>query len=146
VIPWKRSRRLEVESELRAARAEPPQALIERIETTIERSAPTSHLRARLAVGATLTAVMVAAVAAVGGVSAAASGVGHAVRSLTGLTGTHAPRVVDRTSAGHQYGHLIKICHHGRVIAISASALPAHLALGDFTVPLSSVVGSICHH
>jgi hypothetical protein len=143
---WKRSRRRDVESELRAARPEPPSMLLSAIEGKIQRSATTTRrFGPRIAVALTLTAGLLAAVASVGGVSSAARGVQHVARSVTGLTGKHEPRAADRTSAGHQYGHTIRVCHHGRVIEISVSALPAHLAHGDSIVPQTSPIGSPCH-
>jgi hypothetical protein len=79
---FKRANRLE--GELRARRPRPSDELVSRIEGHIRSDQPARVRRSfRVAVPVTLTAVMIGALASVGGVSYAATSVGHAVKAVS---------------------------------------------------------------
>jgi hypothetical protein len=71
-----------LERELRAARPRPSDALVSRIEGRIHESRPARRTSFRLAIPVALTAAMVAALAAVGGVGYAASSVAGAAEAV----------------------------------------------------------------
>jgi hypothetical protein len=135
---------MDVERELRANRPEPRAELVSMISERIARTPRRSHAGFRVAFGAGLTAGLLAAVAAVGGVGFAASSVHQVAKSVIRITHTSHPRVVNNnTSAADQY-RKVKVCHKGKVITISESALPAHKAHGDQQVSNSAKNGSKC--
>jgi len=97
-----------LESKLRAARPQPSDELVSRIEARISETSPRYRRRSfRYAVPAALTIAMISALAAVGGVSYAASSVAGAVDSVAKIfapakaSGTLT--VAGATSGGDQY-------------------------------------------
>src|SRR5438034_3683143 len=88
--PWKQHDEFsELESQLRAARAEPRLALISQLVGRVEAPrAPVKRRRARLVVAAALTTVALTAFALVGGFSDA-SAAAHAVAHATGISNPH---------------------------------------------------------
>jgi hypothetical protein len=98
-----------LEGELRAARARPSDELVSRIEGRIRSERPTFARRSsfRVAVPVALTAVMVGALAAVGGVGYAATSVESAVKAVSHVfvpaKGHQAVVVEGLTSGGDQY-------------------------------------------
>jgi hypothetical protein len=98
-----------LEGELRAARPRPSDELVSRIEGRIRSERPTFARRSsfRVAVPVALTAVMIGALAAVGGVGYAATSVGHAVRAVSHVfvpaKAKQAIVVEGFTSGGDQY-------------------------------------------
>jgi hypothetical protein len=104
---FKRGRKLE--GRLRAARPRPSDELVSRIEGRIRSERPTFARRSsfRVAVPVALTAVMIGALAAVGGVGYAATSVGHAVRAVSHVfvpaKAQRAVVVEGLTSGGDQY-------------------------------------------
>jgi hypothetical protein len=71
-----------VERQLRAQRPRPSDALVSRIEGRVRESAAPRRASFRYAIPAALTISMIAALAAVGGVSYAANGVAHAATAV----------------------------------------------------------------
>src|SRR5665647_2480191 len=98
-----------LEGELRAARPGPSDELVSRIEGRIRSERPALARRSsfRIAVPVTLTAVLVGALAAVGGVGYAATSVEHAVKAVSHVFApakAHQAVVVEGlTSGGDQY-------------------------------------------
>jgi hypothetical protein len=102
-----------LESRLRTEWVEPRQALIDKI---VERRAALQSRRYRpryqLALAAALTAVLLSALAAVGGVSYAASNLRKAVAAVADVVSggddqqnvPRGPRIANRSAAGDQYG------------------------------------------
>ena len=73
-----------LENKLRSTRPRPSDELVSRIEGRIRTERPARVRRSfRLAVPAIITAVMIGSLAAVGGVSYAATSVGHAVKAVS---------------------------------------------------------------
>ena len=135
---------IDLERELRSNRPEPrPEFLAmigERVDGSRGRRSPV-----RVAVGAALTAAMLAAVAAVGGVGYAASAAHTVAKTVVRVSHTSHPRVVNNTAAANQYNTKVKVCHKGHVVTISKSALASHLAHGDKQVSTSAKSGSKCN-
>jgi hypothetical protein len=97
-----------LEGKLRAARPQPSDQLVNRIEARVSESSPRYNRRSfRYAVPAALTIVMVSALAAVGGVSYAASGVAGAVHSVAKVfspaKGHGTLTIASQTAGGDQY-------------------------------------------
>ena len=97
-----------LEGRLRAARPQPSDELVNRIEGRIAEARPRNRRASfRYAVPAALTIAMVSALAAVGGVSYAASGVASAVSSVAKVFSpakTHGTlTVASNTAGGDQY-------------------------------------------
>ena len=136
---FRRRRGIDLERELRAKRPEPRPELVAMISEKIERAPRRQGVR--IAFGAALTAAMLAAVAAVGGVGLAASSVHTVAKSVIRITHTSQPRAVNKSSAADQY-RKVRVCHKGKVIEISESALPAHLRHGDYVT--TAPKGSSC--
>jgi hypothetical protein len=98
----------DLEAELRAVRPQPPDALVSRLEARVRETRPVRRARLpRLALPLALTAAMIGALAAVGGVGYAASSVVGAVHSVakifvpSKLHGTLT--VAGATAGGDQY-------------------------------------------
>jgi hypothetical protein len=98
-----------LEGELRASRPRPSDELVSRIEGRIRSERPALGRRSsfRVAVPVTITAVMIGALAAVGGVGYAATSVTHAVRAVSHVFSpakTHVSlTVAGVTAGGDQY-------------------------------------------
>lgn len=101
---WKRRSQLDLEKELRAARPEPRPEFLAALATRVAGEArPRRTSVYRVAFAGGLTVVMLIALAAVGGVSYAASGVVSAARTLEGVFAPESERavvVVDSLTAG----------------------------------------------
>jgi hypothetical protein len=134
---FRRRRGIDLERELRTNRPEPRPELVAMISEKIDRAPRRQGVR--IAFGAALTAAMLAAVAAVGGVGFAASSVQKVAKSVIRITHTSQPRTINKSSAADQY-RKVRVCHKGKVIEISENALPAHLKHGDYvtTAPKGS--------
>jgi hypothetical protein len=107
-MTWFSRRGNKLERDLRAARPRPSDELVSRIEGRIRSEQPARVRRSfRVAVPVTLTAVMIGSLAAVGGVSYAATSVGHAVRAVTHVFAPAKEHVTltiaGATSGGDQY-------------------------------------------
>jgi hypothetical protein len=111
---WRREKDLKgLPARLRAERAEPSRTLIEKIVHEVGGARVHPRRRPRLALGAALTAALLVALAAVGGVGYAASSVTHAVNAVvriidsdpgvTDSAGSNAPDQANRSAAGDQY-------------------------------------------
>ena len=96
-----------LEGKLRAARPQPSDELVSRIEARVSETRPRTRRSFRYAVPAALTIAMVSALAAVGGVSYAASGVAGAVHSVAKVfspaKGHGTLTIASKTSGGDQY-------------------------------------------
>jgi hypothetical protein len=113
---------IDLERELRSSRPEPRPEFVamigDRVAGSRSRRSPV-----RVAVGAALTAAMLGAVAAVGGVGYAASAAQDVAKTVVRVTHTSHPRVINNTAAADQYPNLVKVCYKGRVIQIPRSQL-----------------------
>ena len=97
-----------LEGKLRAARPQPSDELVSRIEARVSETSPRYSRRSfRYAVPAALTIAMVSALAAVGGVSYAASGVAGAVHSVAKVfspaKGHGTLTIASQSAGGDQY-------------------------------------------
>lgn len=131
----KRDELLELERELRARRPEPRHEFARALEQRVHRSRYRRPAPAfRLGLAAAVTAAMVVALAAVGGLSYAASGVTQVAHVASQLvqpqaqTGPAAPN-----AAAQQYGKKALVCAvqpNGKqhTISISRNAVPSYLA------------------
>jgi hypothetical protein len=127
---FRRQRGIDLEHELRAGRPEPRPEFLAMIGERVAEGRSRTHGRVRIAFGAALTAGMLAAVAAVGGVGFAASSVHKVAKSVVRITHTSHPRVVNGTSAANQYNRNVNVCYKGKVITIKESQLPSFRAKG----------------
>ena len=132
---------IDLERELRSSRPEPRPEFVamigDRVAGSRSRRSPV-----RVAVGAALTAAMLAAVAAVGGVGYAASAAQDVAKTVVRVTHVSHPRVVKNTAAADQYPDLVKVCYKGRVIQIPRSQLKKFKNRGAKVT--SGKVGSKC--
>jgi hypothetical protein len=138
---------IDLERELRSSRPEPRPEFVamigDRVAGSRSRRSPV-----RVAVGAALTAAMLAAVAAVGGVGYAASAAQDVAKTVVRVTHVSHPRVINTsaanaTSAAAQYGApMVKVCYKGRVIQIPRSQLKKFKNRGAKVT--SGKVGSKC--
>jgi hypothetical protein len=97
-----------LERDLRSSRPRPSDELVSRIEGRISSERPARVRRSfRIAVPATITAVMLGSLAAVGGVGYAATSVGHAVKAVSHVFAPAKQHVTlsiaGATSGGDQY-------------------------------------------
>ena len=113
---------IDLERELRSSRPEPRPEFVAMIGDRVAGSR-TRRSSVRVAVGAALTAAMLAAVAVVGGVGYAASAAQDVAKTVVRVTHTSHPRVINNTAAADQYPNLVKVCYKGRVIQIPRSQL-----------------------
>jgi hypothetical protein len=142
---WKRHGGLDLEGELRAARPEPRPEFLQMLSERVgERRR--SYRGVRMALAASVAAMLLVAVAAVGGIGYASSGLHNVYRTATAVVTPHKPKVVHKTAAADQYPGQAKakVCHNGKVITINQSALAAHLRHGDQQVSSSTKNGSRC--
>jgi hypothetical protein len=116
--------------ELRAQRPEPRRELVDGIARKIAGERRRSDPKLRLGVAVGLSAAMLAALGAFGGLSYAATGVSHAVSSAVHAvvpTQASAPGV-SFSSAMAQYK--VALCFHGHTISVDSHAVNALLAAG----------------
>jgi hypothetical protein len=99
---WKRRGNLDLERDLRAARPEPrPEFLRTLADRVGERRRP--YRGVRMALAASVAAILLVAVASVGGIGRAASA-GHGfVKVATSIAFVHTPSVIHKTAAADQY-------------------------------------------
>lgn len=128
---FRKRRGIDLEQELRAGRPEPRPELLAMIGERVDGARSRGNGRVRIAFGAGLTAAMLAAIATVGGVGYASSAAHKVAKSVVRISHVSRPRVVSNTSAADQYGRKVNVCHKGKVITISESALAGHRAHGD---------------
>jgi hypothetical protein len=120
-----------LENELRRNRPEPREEFVRELTARISADRPArQRSRGRYGLAAALTAAMVVAVGAFGGIGYAASSVTHAAHAVA-VAFTFSPHTVGSVSAAaDQYGK-VTMCHRGHEITISQNAVPAHAAQGD---------------
>ena len=146
---WKRDRGpLDLEAELRASRPEPRPEFVQMLGTRVRESGRRAG-SLRIAFAGGLTALMLVAVASVGGVSYAAGGAHGVWQSAHKLVSKHSKShrtAPAKSSAKDQYGgqEKVTICHHTgskknptETIQVSKSAVPGHLKHGDSVGPCS---------
>ena len=137
---WKRHGGLDLEGELRAARPEPRPEFLQMLSERVgERRR--SYRGVRMALAASVAAVLLVAVAAVGGIGYAASAGKHIVKAASSVANVHSPSVVHKSAAADQYpSRKVKVCRNGHVISIPANAVKP----SDKKVSQSAKVGSKC--
>lgn len=141
---WERRRGFDLERELRAARPEPRPEFIQAVSERVEERRK-SYRGLRVSFATAVVLGLLVAVASVGGIGYAASGVSEFVKSATAIVKPTKPRVVEKTSAADQYPSArAKVCHRGRVISVPASTLRGHLRHGDTRVSNSARTGAKC--
>jgi hypothetical protein len=127
-------RKDDLEARLRAERPQPRPEFLTSVADRV-RSADRQRSRARgfrLAFAGGLSAAMLVALAAVGGLSYAASSVTGAVQAVSKVVApSHSATPVANSSAAAQYGHKVPMCHNGHTISVDQHAVPAHLKQGD---------------
>ena len=135
---WKRHGGLDLEGELRAARPEPRPEFMQMLSERVgERRR--SYRGVRMALAASVAAVLLVAVAAVGGIGYAASAGKHIVKVASSVATVHNPSVVKKSAAADQY-EKVKVCRNGHVVSISPNAVKPT----DKKVSQSAKVGSKC--
>jgi hypothetical protein len=143
---WKRHRGFDLEGELRSARPEPRPEFLQMVSERVD-ARRRSYRGLRVSLAASVVLAMIVAVAAIGGIGYASSGLHNVYKTATAIVKPHAPKVVHKTAAADQYPgeKKVKVCHNGHVITISQSALAAHKRHGD-AGPLTSSAknGSKC--
>ncbi|MHB8642711.1 MAG: calcium-binding protein [Gaiellaceae bacterium] len=101
------------------------------LEVRTSREARSPQARLRTAAAIALTAAMVGALAAFGGIGYAASSASNAVKVVVHLVQLERPHKIGSVSAAaDQYGKVV-LCHRGHEIKVAEQAVPAHLAQGD---------------
>lgn len=128
----------ELGSELRAGRPEPSSDLVQTLSERIGSNGRRArlHTASRLSFAGALTVLMLGTLASFGGLSYAASGTKQAVIAVKQVVAPLRPQAAGNTAARDQYEpKKVTICHNGRTITISRSALPAHLRHGDTVGP-----------
>ena len=109
---FKRQNESDLEAELRRSRPRPQPEflalLAHRLGSEQRRS---TRPALRLGVAGGLTAALLIALAAVGGLGHAATGVKAAVTAISGVvTAQKNPHVIKRSAAGDQYGEKVDVC------------------------------------
>jgi hypothetical protein len=129
---WKRQEEpLDLEAELRARRPAPRAELLASVADRVRTERGYRRSGARLAFAGGLTAAMLVALSAVGGMSYAATAVKHAAQKTGWVKISKKHATPAKTSAGAQYLTKVTICHKGKTISVASSAVPAHLRHGD---------------
>jgi hypothetical protein len=102
----------DLEAELRRSRPQPqPEFLALLADRVGSRQRRATRPALRLAVAGGLTAVLLIALAAVGGLGAAAAGVKAAATAVSGVaTAQKKPHVIKLSAAGDQYGEKVDVC------------------------------------
>jgi hypothetical protein len=127
----RRPRRDGLQNELRQNRPEPREEFVRGLEARISADRPRRQSsRARYGVAAAMTAALVVALGAFGGISYAASSVTHATHALA-VVFKFTPHTVGNVSAAADQYSKVTLCHNGHEITVSENAVPAHLAQGD---------------
>jgi hypothetical protein len=135
---WKRHEELDLEGELRAARPEPRPEFLQMLSERVgERRR--SYRGVRMALAASVAAMLLVAVAAVGGIGYAASAGHQIVKVASSVANVHGPTVVKKSAAADQYKR-IKVCRNGRVVLISQN----NVRSSDKKVSQSAKVGAKC--
>jgi ferric-dicitrate binding protein FerR (iron transport regulator) len=134
------NRKRDLATRLRTERPQPSSEFLASVEDRVRSGRQRSRgRRFQLAFAGGLTAALVAALASVGGVGYAASGVtavaNVATDLVSGSTQQSSNTNVSNSSADFQYGHKFLVCHNGVTIFIDQSALNAHLRQGDTLGP-----------
>jgi len=130
------NRRKDLEAKLRAERPQPSAELLASIEDRVRFERQRSRgRRLRLAFVGGLTAAMLAALAVVGGIGQAATGVSDLTQAVGVLVGLNQTATSTDNPAGDQYGHKILMCHNGHEIFVDASSVQSHLQHGDTLGP-----------
>ena len=122
----------DLERELRRNRPEPRTEFLASMVERVGRERRSAGKRMRLGFAGALTAMIVISLGVFGGLGYAASAVHSVAHVATKIVKPSKPKPVKQlSSAGAQYPKKVKVCHKGKTITISQSALPAHLAHGD---------------
>ena len=102
---WRRNRESAgLEAELRANRPEPSQELLSKLEARVRESGRRSRAGSfRVAFAGALAAGVLAALASVGGLAYAATGVGQAVEKATRVVHVHGVTTLHKSAARDQY-------------------------------------------
>ena len=113
---WRRNRESAgLEAELRANRPEPSRELLSKLEARVREDG--RHSRAgsfRIAFAGALAAGVLAALASVGGLAYAATGVGQAVEKATRVVHTHGVTTLHKSAARSQYSKPKAKCPKGK--------------------------------
>ncbi len=118
--------------ELRANRPEPSDEFVRVLAQRLDGGRKRLYAASRFSFAAALTVLVLGSLASFGGVGYAASGTSEAFTSVKQIVKSSRPHVVRQTAAQDQYEpKKVTICHKGKTITISRSALPAHLRHGD---------------
>ena len=113
----------DLERELRARRPEPRRELVNEIARMISTERRHGASRgARLGVAVSLTAGMLAALGAFGGLSYAANGVSHAVASAVHVVAPVAKVVPSTSESSAQAQYKVAMCLHGHTIDVDSHA------------------------
>jgi hypothetical protein len=126
---WRRQD--DLERELRAHRSEPRRELVDEISSRIVGESRTSAGRkARFGVAVALTAAMLAALGAFGGLGYAANGVSHAVTAAAHVVVPNKAAVptISESSAMAQYK--VAMCFHHHTLNVDSHAVHALVANG----------------
>ena len=115
---WKRHGELDLEGELREARPEPRPEFLQMLSERVgERRR--SYRGVRMALAASVVAILLVAVAAVGGIGYAASAGKHIVKVASSVANVHSPSIVRKSAAADQYRpRTVKVCRNGRVVSV----------------------------
>jgi hypothetical protein len=103
---WRRKRESAgLEAELRANRPEPSRELLSKLEARVREDGRRSRAGSfRIAFAGALAAGVLAALASVGGLAYATTGVGQAVEKATRIVHTHGVTTLHKSAARDQYG------------------------------------------
>ncbi len=124
-VPWRRRDRDGIEGELRAYRPMPSADLVDEIVHRVEHERDARWRGARVALAGAMTAAMLVALAAFGGLGQAASAVkGGAGAVKATISGEKSPPETDTTAAESQYGEKVVICHRQGKKAVTLSLPP----------------------
>src|SRR5579884_2561192 len=126
-----------LEADLRRHRPEPRAAFMRALERDL--TPPRASFRARAGLALVVTAGLVAALTAFGGIGYATSGAVHAVRAVARVVQLdfRPHKLGTVNAAADQYGN-VTLCHNGHAIQVAPAAVPAHLAQGDTFGPCPS--------
>jgi hypothetical protein len=132
-----------LEHELRRNRPEPGKDFVRELTARISADAPQRPARRTgLAFAGALTSLLVAALAAFGGIGYASSAARGVARTAEKVVAPKAKDAAGQSAAADQYVGKVTICHHTGspnhpfvTITINRNALKAHLAHGDTIGP-----------